>query len=127
MSLINPSLEHVYCSNLASNHVLIRLIRFVSRFTIHLCNAIYFLTTFSTPCKQFTKKLHFAFWDLNRARSFVLHLLSCKVALHWKLQNIECAETNNSPCTRSRNHHLKPLSESNQMTCRFTIYQEQES
>ena len=36
-----------------SNHVLIRLIRFVSRFTVHLCNAIYFSTTFSTPYKQF--------------------------------------------------------------------------
>jgi len=51
-----------------SNHVIIRLIIFVSRFTVHLCNAIYFLTTFSTPCKWFTKFLHFAFWDLNKAR-----------------------------------------------------------
>ena len=50
-----------------SNHVIIRLIRFVSRFTVHLCNAIYFLTTFSTPCKRFTKILYFAFWDLNKA------------------------------------------------------------
>jgi len=31
--LINPSLAHVYCSNLLSNHVLIRLKRFVSQFT----------------------------------------------------------------------------------------------
>ena len=46
-----------------SNHVLIRLIRFVSRFTIYLCNAIYFLTIFSTPCKRFTKILYFTFWD----------------------------------------------------------------
>ena len=54
MSLIYPSLEHVYY-------------RFGSRFTIHLCNTIYFSSTFSTPCKWFTKILHFAFLDLNRA------------------------------------------------------------
>ena len=66
MSLIDSSLEHVYCSNLVSNHVLIRLIRFVSRFTIHLCNAIYFSTIFSILYKRFTKILHFAFWDLNK-------------------------------------------------------------
>ena len=58
MSLINPSLEYVYCSNLVSNNAIIRLIRFVSRFTVNLCNAIYFLTTFSTQCKRFTKNLH---------------------------------------------------------------------
>ena len=71
MSLINPSLEHVtvacYCINLVSNYVIIRIIRFVSRFIVHLCNAIYFLTT-STPYKRFTKNLHFAFWDLNKAQ-----------------------------------------------------------
>ena len=44
------------------------LIRFVSRFTVYLCNAIYFSTIFSISCKQFTKILHFAFWDLNRAK-----------------------------------------------------------
>ena len=27
-----------------------RLIRFVSRFTVHLCNAIYFSIIFNTPC-----------------------------------------------------------------------------
>ena len=59
-----------------SNHVLIRLIRFVSRFTVHLYNAIYFSTTFSTPYKRFTKILHFAFWDLNRAS---LAILDCSV------------------------------------------------
>ena len=48
------------------NHVIIRLIRFVSWFTVYLYNAIYFLTTFSTPCKWFTKILYFAFWDLNK-------------------------------------------------------------
>ena len=66
MSLINHSLEHVYYSNLVSNHIIIRLIRFVSRFTVHLCNVIYFLTIFSTPYKWFTKKLYFTFWDLNK-------------------------------------------------------------
>ena len=64
MSLINPSLEHVlqyYCSNLVSNHVIISLIEFVSRFTIHLYNAIYYLTIFSTSYKLFKKfyVLHF--------------------------------------------------------------------
>ena len=43
MSLIKETLEYVYCSNLVSNHALIRLIRFVSQFTVHLCNTIYFL------------------------------------------------------------------------------------
>ena len=61
MSLIKQSLEHIYCSNLVSNHVLIRLIKFASRFTIHLYNAIYFSTTFSTSCKRFIKILCFAF------------------------------------------------------------------
>ena len=67
MSLINPSLDYIYCSNLVPNHVLIRPIRFVSRFTVHLCNAIYFLTTFSTPYKLFKFFLYFGFMDLNRA------------------------------------------------------------
>ena len=49
-----------------SNHILIRLIRFVSRFTVHLCNAIYFLTTFTTLYKWFTKILYFRFWNLSR-------------------------------------------------------------
>ena len=44
-----------------SNHVLIRLIRFVSRFTVHLCNTIYFSIIFSTSCKQFIKILYFIF------------------------------------------------------------------
>ena len=42
MSLINPLLAYVYCSNLVSNHGLIRFIRFVLWFTVHLCNAIFF-------------------------------------------------------------------------------------
>ena len=46
---------------------LIRLIKFVSRFTVHLYNAIYFLITFSTTYKRFIKILRFAFWDLNKA------------------------------------------------------------
>ena len=37
------------------------LIRFVSRFTVHLYNAIYFSTTFSIPCKRFIKILRFVF------------------------------------------------------------------
>ena len=61
MSLINLSSEHIYCSSLVPNHVLIRLIRLVSRFTVHFYNAIYFSTTFSTPCKRFTKILYFFF------------------------------------------------------------------
>jgi len=41
-------------SNLVSQDVLIRLIRFVSRFTVHWYNAIYFSTTFNIPYKRFT-------------------------------------------------------------------------
>ena len=63
-----------------SNHVLIRLIRFVSRLTTHLCIAIYFLTIFSTSYKRFTKILHFAFWNLNKAL-LKLHP-GCKIARH---------------------------------------------
>ena len=44
-----------------SSHILIRLVRF------HLCNVIYFSTTFSTPCMLFIKFLRFAFWHLNTA------------------------------------------------------------
>jgi len=50
-----------------SNHVIIRLIRFVSRFTVHLCNAIYFSIIFSTLYKRFIKNLYFSLMDLNRA------------------------------------------------------------
>ena len=48
-----------------SHHVLIRLIRFVSRFTVYLCNAIYFLTIFSILYKRFIKILYFSFMDLK--------------------------------------------------------------
>ena len=42
-----------------SNHALVRLISFASRFKVHLCN---------TQCRRFTKILYFEFFDLNRAR-----------------------------------------------------------
>ena len=42
MSLINPSREFVYCSNLASDYSLIRFIRFVSPFTDSSHNAFLF-------------------------------------------------------------------------------------
>ena len=76
MSLIRELLEYVYCSNLLSNHVLIRLIRFVSRFTTHLCIAIYFLTIFNTLYNRFTKILHFAFWNLNESSNYTFR--TCK-------------------------------------------------
>jgi hypothetical protein len=38
LSLINPSLAHVYCSTTVSNHGLIRLKKFVSRISCNLCN-----------------------------------------------------------------------------------------
>ena len=44
MSLINLSLEHVYCSNLVSNHSLIMLIRFISQFITKLCNLFFILS-----------------------------------------------------------------------------------
>jgi hypothetical protein len=34
LSLINPSLEIVYCSTMLSNHDIIRLVRFVSKIKI---------------------------------------------------------------------------------------------
>ena len=48
MSLIDPSLEIVYCSNLASNCVLIRFIRSVSRFTDKLCNVFFISSRFKS-------------------------------------------------------------------------------
>ena len=50
------------------------LIRFVSRFTVHLCNAIYFLTIFNTSCKRFIKFLYFTFWNLNKAIVFPIQV-----------------------------------------------------
>jgi len=38
LSLINPLLEYIYCSTTLSNHALIRLNRFVSQISLHLCN-----------------------------------------------------------------------------------------
>ena len=78
-----------------STHVLIRLIRFVSRFTIYLCNAIYFSTTFSIPCKRFKFFLHFDFMNLIRAYIYekspglecdAFILIKNKQAKHWKLR-----------------------------------------
>ena len=52
MSIINSSLEHVYCSNYCSNlvfnHNLIRLIRFVSQFTSKLYNLFFISSKFTT-------------------------------------------------------------------------------
>ena len=58
-------LLQIYCNNLVSNHVVIMLIRFVSRFIVHLCNAIYFLTIFNTSYRRFTNFLNFRILDLN--------------------------------------------------------------
>jgi hypothetical protein len=38
LSLINPSLVNIYCSITLSNHGVIRLKRFVSQFSVGLCN-----------------------------------------------------------------------------------------
>ena len=51
MSIINSSLEVVYCSILASNYDLIRFIIFVSRFTGKLCNAFFISSRFNSPCR----------------------------------------------------------------------------
>ena len=94
MRLINSSLEHVYSSNLVPNHGLIRFIRFVLRFTVHLCNAIYFSTIFNTPYKRFTKILHFEFLDLNRARYVQsLHLHKHCFIKMLEISNIQEAKT----------------------------------
>ena len=51
MSLINPSLEVVYCSNLASDYSLIRFIRFVSPFTDSNRNAFFISSRFKSLCR----------------------------------------------------------------------------
>ena len=61
MSLINPSLEVVYCSNLASNYSLIRFIRFVSLFTDSSRNAFFISSRFKSPYRCRKKK--FGFWN----------------------------------------------------------------
>ena len=62
MSLINSSLEVVYCSNLASNYGLIKFIRFVSRFTGKLCNTFFILSRFNSAyrCRKKFRILNFA-------------------------------------------------------------------
>ena len=52
LKLINPSLAHVYCSNLVCNHSLIRLIRFVSQFISKLCNSFFISSRFNTSNLQ---------------------------------------------------------------------------
>ena len=56
MSLINLSLEIVYCSHLESNYDIIRFIRFVSRFTDKLCDVFFILSRFKSPCR-YQKKI----------------------------------------------------------------------
>ena len=60
------------------------LIRFVSQFTVHLCNAIYFLTTFSTPCKRFKK---IAFCVLESKQSLNLSSEQDDMMRQWKEQS----------------------------------------
>ena len=51
MSLINPSLEVIYCSNLAFNYSIIMFIRFVSPFTDSSRNAFFISSRFKSPCR----------------------------------------------------------------------------
>ena len=107
MSLINPSLEVIYCSNLASNRGLIRFIRFVSWFTGKLCNAFFILSRFKSPCKCrnfFFRILNFATkgcstcvlaWMLKN-NSAHLWEVQCSGTMHeqlgtfcWKLQSLK--------------------------------------
>ena len=67
MSLINPSLEVVYCSNLASNYDLIRFIRFVSRFTGSSRNAFFISSKFKSPCRCGIFFWNFELWNWTRA------------------------------------------------------------
>ena len=46
MSLIDPSSDGIYCSNLASDYSLIRFIRFVSPFTDSSRNVFFILSRF---------------------------------------------------------------------------------
>ena len=60
LSLINPLLANVYCSTTLSNHSVIRLKRFVSRFTCKLCNWFFCPYLMLFACVQIfdvTKKL----------------------------------------------------------------------
>jgi hypothetical protein len=48
LSLINPSLEIVYCSTPLSNHDIIRLVRFVSKIKVGAVEWV-LSSTFNTP------------------------------------------------------------------------------
>ena len=61
MSIINSSLEHTYCSNLVSNHSLVRLISLNSSRNLQANYIIYFL--FSLNLILYTCK--FLFWCDN--------------------------------------------------------------
>ena len=50
-----------------SNHDLIRFIRFVSRFTVHLCNAIFFQLYLIHHAGDLQKNCNFEGLDLNKA------------------------------------------------------------
>ena len=68
MSLTNPSLEAVYCSNLASDYGIIRFIRFVSRFTGSSRNAFLFRLDLSLHAGAGIFVLEFWFLELNGPR-----------------------------------------------------------
>ena len=48
LSLINPSLAHIYCSTTLSNHGLIRLNRFVLQISLNMCNQFCNQSMFNT-------------------------------------------------------------------------------
>jgi len=50
-----------------SNHDLTRFIRFVSRFTVHLCNAIFFRLYLIHHAGDLQKNCNFEGLDLNKA------------------------------------------------------------
>jgi len=70
LSLINPSLDVIYCSTILSNHCIIRFIRFVSRF----CPRCYGMSFVSYPHlillisgQMFEVTItREKFWELNR-------------------------------------------------------------
>ena len=94
MSLINPSLEHAYwsnyCSNLVSNHSLIRITGFVLQFTSKLCNLFFISFRFKIlfcrdrfeilnfATKQVTDRCSVWRWELCPAYGLLVEHACCK-------------------------------------------------
>ena len=83
MSLINSSLEVIYCSNLTFNYSIIRLIRFVSPFTDSSRNVFFISSRFKSLCRCRKFFLEVWFMQPNTAWDRRGRLLYLDLELLW--------------------------------------------